>query len=145
MEGDLQRPVVVVHRDDSPKGQTFRLTGETVMADMEEVAIAPAAGAVAVTPATGPTTKPVRQTKVELKRVTAMGHLQFTGPGAEIHSLYMEYDPRTHWLVARGNERERVEFNFASQPGGSKLAEEVHYNLDSGEVQSKGVTVRMAR
>ena len=146
MEGDKDHKVVVVHRDDSPKAQLFRLTGETVMADLEEVPLSttkPAAVAVATT---GPTTKPAeKQTKVQLKKVTALGHLLFTGPGAEINALYMEYDPRTHWLIARGNERERVDFAVASQPGGHKLAEEVHYNLDTGEVKATGLNVRMPR
>jgi hypothetical protein len=145
MEGDKDHKVVVVHRDDSPKAQIFRLTGETVMADLEEVPMPATKPAVAVA-TTGPSTKPAdKQTKVQLKKVTAMGHLLFTGPGAEINALYMEYDPRTHWLIARGNERERVDFAVASQPGGHKLAEEVHYNLDTGEVKATGLNVRMPR
>jgi hypothetical protein len=149
MEGDAARPVVVVHRDDSPKAQLFRLTGETVTADLE-----PAPATQATTKATinsttkpnGATTKPTDlESKVQLKRVTATGHVLFTGPGAQINALYMEYDPGTHWLTARGNERERVEFSVASQPGGSKLAEEVEYNLETGEVKATKMNVRLGR
>jgi hypothetical protein len=140
MTGDFAHPVVVVHRDDSPKAQLFRLTGETVMADLEEA------------PTTQPTTtKPVatgaddKMNKVQLKRVTATGHLHFTGPGAEINALYMEYDPKTHWLTARGNENERVEFAIASQGSGRKLAENLEYNLDTGQVRARNITIRMNR
>jgi hypothetical protein len=69
----------------------------------------------------------------------------FTGPGAEIHATDMEFDPSSHWLLARGNERERVEFNIAGQGGGTKQAEEVRYNLETGEVKSSRMSVRMAR
>jgi elongation factor P hydroxylase len=82
---------------------------------------------------------------VQLKRVTATGHVLFTGPGAQMNALYMEYDPVTHWLIARGNERELVDFSVASQPGGSKRAEEVQYNLDSGEVRATKMSVRLGR
>ncbi|MDB5318866.1 MAG: hypothetical protein JWN40_497 [Phycisphaerales bacterium] len=140
MEGDSKDPVVVVHRDDSPKAQLFRLTGETVTADMEAVA-------AATQPTTKSTTKPAgeQQAKVQLKLVTAVGHILFTGPGAEIHALYMQYDPKTHWLIARGNERERVDFTIATQPGGAKLAEEIQYNLDTGEVKATKMSVKMGR
>jgi hypothetical protein len=47
--------------------------------------------------------------------------------------------------MARGNEREMVDFNIASQPGGPKLAEEVHYNTDTGQVMAKRPQVRMGR
>jgi hypothetical protein len=141
MEGDAARPVVVVHRDDSPKAQLFRLTGETVTADLE--------AAPATQPSVkmnNPATKPVDpETRVQLKRVTATGHVLFTGPGAQMNALYMEYDPVTHWLIARGNERELVDFSVASQPGGSKRAEEVQYNLDSGEVRATKMSVRLGR
>jgi hypothetical protein len=149
MEGDSKNPVVVVHRDDSPKAQIFRLTGETVTADMEEAppTTQPTSKPVVAQAGTQPTTKPAgdQQAKMQLKRVTATGHLHFTGPGAEIHALYMEYDPKTHWLIARGNERERVDFTIATQPGGPKLAEELQYNLDSGEVKSTKMTIKMGR
>src|SRR5436190_2145118 len=69
----------------------------------------------------------------------------FTRRGAEIRALYMEYDPKTHWLLARGTERELVDFNIASQPGGPKLAEEVYYNLDTGQVKSSKLMVSMGR
>jgi elongation factor P hydroxylase len=82
---------------------------------------------------------------MQLKLVTATGHILFTGPGAEIHALYMQYDPTTHWLIARGNERERVDFTISTQPGGPKLAEEIQYNLDSGEVRATKMQVKMAR
>jgi hypothetical protein len=139
MEGDTKDPVVVVHRDDSPKAQLFRLTGETVTADME--------AAPTTQPTTKSTTKPAsdQQAKVQLKLVTAVGHILFTGPGAEIHALYMQYDPKTHWLIARGNERERVDFSISTQPGGPKLAEEIQYNLDTGEVKATKMTVKMGR
>jgi hypothetical protein len=148
MEGDAARPVVVVHRDDSPKAQLFRLTGETVTADLE-----PAPATQPTTKPNGATTKPNGaatkptdlESKMQLKRVTATGHVLFTGPGAQINALYMEYDPGTHWLTARGNERERVEFSVASQPGGSKLAEEMEYNLDTGEVKATKMNIRLGR
>ncbi len=143
MNGDASDPVVVVHRDDSPKAQSYRLTGETVTADME-----PAPTTRPTTQASaGATTKPSadQQAKMQLKLVTATGHILFTGPGAEIHALYMQYDPATHWLIARGNERERVDFAISSQPGGPKLAEEIQYNLDSGEVRATKMAVKMGR
>jgi hypothetical protein len=142
MEGDTKDPVVVVHRDDSPKAQLFRLTGETVTAEME----AAPATQPAVKPTTGPTSKPVgAEAKMQLKLVTATGHILFTGPGAEIHALYVQYDPKTHWLIARGNERERVDFVIATQPGGAKFAEEIQYNLETGEVKATKMSVKMAR
>ena len=147
MTGDSVKPVVVVHRDDSPRAQLFRLTGETVTADLEEVPTTQPTSKPAVAQATTkPTTKPAsEQAKVQLKRVTATGHLHFTGPGAEIYALYMEYDPRTHWLIARGNERERVNFTMASQPGGPKTAEELQYNLDTGDVRTTRMTIQMGK
>jgi hypothetical protein len=146
MTGEDRNPVVVVHKDDSPRGQVFRLTGNTVTADLEPAAPTTRPTTMA-TAAGGPATRPAQpqEQKMQLKRVTGTGHLVFNGPGAEIHALYMEYDPRTHWLVARGNEREMVEFNVASQAGGSRRAEEVQYNLETAEVKSRGVMVRMAR
>jgi hypothetical protein len=150
MEGDLARPVRVVHRDDAGSKE-YQLTGETVTADMEEVAATTqpsttGAGvqvAAAGSTTTKPTTKP--STKMQMKRVTATGHLLFTGPGAQIRALYMEFDPKTNWLMARGNERELVDFNIASQPGGPKLAEEVNYNTETGQVMAKRPQVRMGR
>jgi hypothetical protein len=146
MEGDMAKPVRVVHRDDSASAKEYQLTGDTVTADMEEVAVAPApaanvAGGAAA--ATTPTTRPA--TKVQLRRVTSTGHIWFTGPGAQIRALYLEFDPKTHWLIARGNEREMVDFNISSQPGGPKLAEEVQYNTESGEVKAVRPQVRMGR
>jgi hypothetical protein len=38
-----------------------------------------------------------------------------------------------------------VDFTIASQGGGSKQADEVRYNLETGEVKSTRMTVRMAR
>jgi hypothetical protein len=141
MEGDAAKPVVVVHRDDSPKAQLFRLTGETVTADLE-----PAPTTQPSVKANDPATKPADpESKVQLKRVTATGHVTFSGPGTQMNALYMEYDPMTHWLIARGNERELVDFSVASQPGGSKRAEEVQYNLDSGEVRATKMSVRLGR
>jgi hypothetical protein len=139
MTGDERNPVVVVHQDDSPKAQLYRLTGQTVTADLEPASSLPGAGMPATRPTAG------GQQKVQLKRVTAAGRLVFTGPGAEIHATDMEFDPTTHWLLARGKERELVEFNIAGQGTGSKQAEEVRYNLESGEVKSTRMTVRMAR
>lgn len=146
MTGEANHQVVVVHRDDSPKAQSFRLTGDVVTADLEEVATTqPASKPVAVA-TTQATTKPAdRLSKVQLKRVTATGNLLFTGPGAEIHALFMEYDPHTHWLIARGTEQELVDFTVANQPLGSKKAEEVHYNLDTGEVQATKLSLQMRR
>jgi hypothetical protein len=147
MTGDSADPVVVVHRDDSPRAQSYRLTGETVTADMEPAP--PTTRPTTQASATSkPTTKPSaadQQAKMQLKLVTATGHILFTGPGAEIHALYMQYDPTTHWLIARGNERERVDFTISTQPGGAKLAEEIQYNLDSGEVRATKMAVKMAR
>jgi hypothetical protein len=141
MTGDERNPVVVVHQDDSPKAQLYRLTGQTVTAELEspEPAATQAGGA-----ASRPR-DPMAQQKVQVKRVTAAGRLVFTGPGAEIHATDMEFDPASHWLLARGNERERVEFNIAGQGGGTKQAEEVRYNLETGEVKSSRMSVRMAR
>src|SRR5205814_6998769 len=123
------------------------LTGETVIADMEAAPTTQPTSKPVAQAGTQPTSRPAgdQQAKLQLKRVTANGHLHFTGPGAEIYALYMEYDPKTHWLIARGNERDRVDFAVASQPGGHKLAEEVHYNLDTGEVKATGLNVRMPR
>jgi len=144
MLGDAQNQVVVVHRDDSPKAQIFRLTGDTVTADLEEVATTQPTTKPVEVATTQATTKPAdKLTKVQLKRVTANGNLHFTGPGAEIHALYMEYDPKTHWLIARGNERDLVDFSISTQPVGSRKAEEVHYNLESGEVQATKMSVRI--
>jgi len=140
MTGDLAHPVVVVHRDDSPKGQLFRLTGDTVTADLEEAPTTPSTAQPTTKPASGADDK---MNKVQMKRVTATGHLHFTGPGAEINALYMEYDPKTHWLTARGNENERVEFSVASQGSGRKLAENLEYNLDTGQVRARNITIRM--
>lgn len=135
MEGDLQNPVVVVHQEDKPNAKPYRLTADTVSAELEEVEIKTDAKPAGTQPAT----KPARQTKVQLKKVTADGHLVFNGPGAEIRAVHMEYDPTTQWLIARGTEREPVDFNIATQPGGRKTAEEVQYNLESGMV--KGVKI----
>jgi hypothetical protein len=82
---------------------------------------------------------------MQLRRVTADGRLVFTAPGTEIRSEHMEFDPMTHWLVARGGERGMVDFALANQGGGSRMAEEVRYNTDSGEVKSTKVMVRMGR
>jgi hypothetical protein len=146
MLGTEREQVVVVHKDDSPKAQTFRLTGDIVTAELEEVATTqpttkPASAGVAQS-----TTKPTAPaTKTQLRRVTANGNLLFTGPGAEVHAIYMEYDPHTHWLVARGNENAPVDFSIATQPIGSRRAEELHYNLETGEVQSTKMNIRMGR
>jgi hypothetical protein len=151
MLGDEQSPVRVVHQDDSPKAQIFRLTGQMVTAELEPVAAggattqtAGAGGAAAAAPTTRPK-DPTAQQKMQLKRVTAVGRLLFTGPGAEIRALNMEFDPTTHWLTARGTERDMVDFTISSSPGGSKMAEEVRYNVESGEVKSTRLRVRMAR
>jgi hypothetical protein len=152
MRGDERNPVVVVHQDDSPKAQVFRLTGNVVTAELESVQVGGAttqaaggAGAVAVA-TTGPTTKPKEpQQRMQLRRVTADGRLRFTAPGTEIKSDHMEFDPTTHWLVARGGERGMVDFALANQGSGSRMAEEVRYNTESGEVKSTRVMVRMRR
>jgi hypothetical protein len=94
----------------------------------------------------GPTTKPREpQQKMQLRRVTADGRLLFTGPAAEIRSDHMEFDPTTHWLVARGGERGLVDFAMANQGGGSRMAEEVRYNTESGEVKATRMMVRSGR
>jgi hypothetical protein len=146
MTGDERNPVVVVHQDDSPKAQTYRLTGSVVTADMEaapEPAATPASAGGAAAAARAK--DPMSTQKMQLKRVTATGRLVFTGPGSEIHATEMEFDPTTHWLQARGNNRERVDFTIANQGGGSKQADEVRYNLETGEVKSTRMTVRMTR
>jgi hypothetical protein len=147
MTGDLRNPVTVSHRDDGAKPQKFFLTGETVAAELESAAPAPVApGGAATKPSEDP------QAKVQLKRVTADGHLEFSQIDtstdrivAKIQAKYMEFDPTTHWLIARGTEREPVDFAVASSPGGAKTAEEVHYNLETGQVKSSRLTVRMVR
>jgi hypothetical protein len=142
MTGDERNPVIVVHQDDSPKAQIYRLTGNQVTAYLE------AAPEAAATQGGGATTRPkdpMSQQKMQLKRVTATGRLLFTGPGAEIHATDMEFIPTTHWLQAKGNDRERVDFTIANQGGGSKQADEVRYNLETGEVKSTRMSVRMAR
>lgn len=146
MTGEPHNQVVVVHRDDSPKAQSFRLTGDVVTADLEEVATTQPTSKPVSVATTQATTKPAdRLSKVQLKRVTAAGNLLFTGPGAEIHALFMEYDPHTHWLIARGTEQDLVDFTIANQPLGSKKAEEVHYNLETGEVQATKLSLQMRR
>jgi hypothetical protein len=149
MRGDERNPVVVVHQDDSPKAQMFRLTGNVVTAELESVQVGGAttqatqASGSAIA-AEGPTTKPKEpQQRMQLRRVTADGRLVFTAPGTEIRSEHMEFDPTTHWLVARGGDRGMVDFALANQGGGSRMAEEVQYNTDSGEVKSTRVMVRM--
>jgi hypothetical protein len=148
MRGDERNPVVVVHQDDSPKAQTFRLTGNVVTAELENVTVGGAttqaaqAGTRAVA-AAGPTTKPkAPQDRTQLRRVTADGRLLFTAPGTEIRSHHMEFDPTTHWLVARGGDRGLVDFAMTSQGAGSRAAEEVQYNTDSGEVKATRMMVR---
>jgi hypothetical protein len=150
MLGDEHNQVVVVHRDDSPKAQSYRLTGDSVTADLEDIATTqPTTKAVAsatMPSTTQATTKPAdRLSKVQLKRVTALGHLLFTGPNAEIHANYMEYDPRTHWLIARGSERDLVTFEIGAHPIGSKRAEEIQYNLDTGEIRGARAELHMGR
>jgi hypothetical protein len=159
MTGDAAKPVVVVHRDESVRAQLFRLTGDVVTADMEEVAVTPTTKPTTTMPATTQvattqvasagattqaTTKPTRQTKTEIRRITASGRLLFTGPGADIHALYMEYDPKTHWLIARGNEREPVDFDIKSRPD-MNMAEELRYNLDTGDVNAVQPRIRRVR
>jgi len=135
-----------VHQDDSPKAQTYRLTGSVVTADMEAAPEPAAATQASGGGAAAARAKdPMAQQRMQLKRVTATGRLLFTGPGSEIHATEMEFDPTTHWLQARGNERERVDFTIANQGGGSKQADEVRYNLETGEVKSTRMTVRMTR
>jgi hypothetical protein len=143
MTGDERNPVIVVHQDDSPKAQTYRLTGSVVTADLE-AAPEPAATQASAGGAARPK-DPMSTQKMQLKRVTATGRLLFTGPGSEIHATEMEFDPTTHWLQARGNDRERVDFTIANQGGGAKQADEVRYNLETGEVKSTRMTVRMTR
>jgi hypothetical protein len=145
MTGDERNPVIVVHQDDSPKAQTYRLTGSVVTADLEAAPVAEATQASAGGGATTRPKDPMSTQKMQLKRVTATGRLVFTGPGSEIHATEMEFDPTTHWLQARGNQRERVDFTIANQGGGSKQADEVRYNLETGEVKSTRMTVRMTR
>jgi hypothetical protein len=155
MEGTDERPVIIAHRDDSADAKTFHLTGQVVTAEMEEVvassdeATKRRSDEAATQASTKPTTKPVEkkeQTKMQLKRVTANGRLAFSGPGVEVHSRELEFDPKSNVVTARGDGRTPVVFDIATSPGGQKEAEMIRYDLKSGRIlEATRVNVRLNR
>jgi hypothetical protein len=146
MEGTDERPVIIAHRDDSGDAKTFHLTGQVVTAEMEEVA-PPATQASPTQPAA--TTRPVEkkdQIRMQLKRVTANGRLVFSGPGVEVHSRELEFDPKSNVVIARGDGRTPVVFDIESSPGGQKEADMIRYDLKTGRLlEATHVNVRMNR
>jgi len=138
MLGEGQKQVLIVHQDEKDAKKQFRLLSDQVNAELEAAApvadaAKPAAGAAA------------QEQKVVMKRVTATGRLYFTGPGAEMTADRMEFDPRSHTMTARGDGTNRVVFNIASSPGGQKQADMVRYNLETGDVASEGLQIRVPR
>jgi lipopolysaccharide export system protein LptA len=113
MEGSLQEPVMIDHREDVEKGEPVRLVGDTVVADLEPVAAAPKPATAKPAAPNGAATNPAapaapasNEPHFQIKKMTAHGHVLLTSRNSQLTADTMIYDPITHWLHAIGNDRQ---------------------------------------
>jgi hypothetical protein len=105
--------VVIDHRDDVQKEDSMRLTGDRVTAILEPLAPPPATQPTSI-PA--PTTKP-NEPRYQVRQVIANGTVLVTMRGGELTADTIVYDPLTHIMTARGNDRSDVVFTRAQASG----------------------------
>jgi lipopolysaccharide export system protein LptA len=121
--------VVIDHRDDVQKEDSMRLTGDRVTAILEPLGAPPATQPAA-------TTKP-NEPRYQVRQVIANGNLLVTMRGGELTADTIVYDPLTHILTARGNDRSDVVFTRAqSGRGGAGGAQPIRAQEMQWDAQS---------
>jgi hypothetical protein len=127
--GDIR----VVHQtsEDPKDEQNFELTCDELDADLES---APA----------GPTTAPAKEAQgsSRLKTVTALGNVHFVSRQIHFEAAEVQYNPLTHVLVARGNERAPAVLHDDRATG---TFTELTYNLQTGEQHVTGFRANVGR
>lgn len=140
LEGSLQDPVLIGHQD-AGKSDPMRLSGDTVIADLEPLA-----------PTTKPTTalaasQPAsNEPHFQVKLMAAHGHVTLTSKGNQLTADTMVYDPVTHWVRAMGNDRTKavltrtvVDFRGTQPISG----DEMEYNTVTDESKLTGGSARI--
>jgi hypothetical protein len=73
----------------------------------------------------------------KLKHVAAIGHVVYTSRQMHFEAARVDYDPNSHWLVARGDERTRA-IMYDDQGSATGTFDELTYNLQTGEHKVTG-------
>jgi len=118
--------VRIVHDGaDDPTGQQhFELNSDEVQADMEPHAATQPAGAE-------------KADADKLKHVAANGNVTFVSRKMHFEADHVDYDPNTHWMTARGDERHPARV-YDEQGAASGTFDELSYNLQTGQQHMRG-------
>ncbi len=122
--------VVVARQDQDPKAEPTRMTGDTLIADVEQPP----------QPATKPTGKAANaagspESKMNIKKVHVEGNVEVFSGTMHVKAETMDYDPQKHTMIARGAGRRRVQkFNERNQEEAS--FDEFVYDTVKGTVIS---------
>ena len=127
--------VIVSHQPDDKKQPPVRLDAERVTAAfMPKPAGARAARSAKKDEPDGP--------QLELRSIVADGQVLISREGVELSAQRVEYDPSTHWVIARGNERNPAVFSHPSGVG-TMRATALRLNTLTWTVQITDVNTRV--
>jgi hypothetical protein len=126
--------VIVSHQADDKAQPPVRLDADKVIASF--VPRAEGAQAAASPPKTGD------GPQLDLKSIVADGQVLINREGTELSAQRVEFDPATHWVIARGTERNPAVFSHPSGVG-TMRATELRLNTQTWTVQITDVNTRV--
>ncbi|HWE02388.1 MAG TPA: hypothetical protein VG326_08240 [Tepidisphaeraceae bacterium] len=130
MTGD----VIIVHQ---PEGKESAQGPVRINADQVTAWFDP------IKPDGKPATKPARatsdpQTSMQLKNLTADGHVTITRAASTLTADAVEYDPRTHWMVAHGTDTVDAKYEDSQNTTASKSAHDMAWNTQTWNIKAAG-------
>jgi hypothetical protein len=133
MTAALRGNAVVVYKSDDPNAPPVRLDADEIFAVLAD------------RPAKENKSTDAKDKKdalpLELKSLTAVGHLTVTRAGATLTAHRVDYDPATKWLVASGTEA--VPATFTEAEGAAAMyAEQVEWNTQTWHWKMKKFRAR---
>ena len=125
----ITKDVIVVHQPDGKESAQgpVRINADQVTAWFD------------AKPDEKPATKPVHgpadpQTAMQLKHLTAAGHVTITRATATLTADSVEYDPLTHWMVAHGTENVDAKYEDSQNTTVSKSAKDMSWNTQTWNI-----------
>ena len=94
-----------------------------------------------------PTTQAAGEQKSDtdkLKHLTAQGNVAFVSRQMHFLADRIDYDPNTHWMSARGNDRARAVL-YDEHGLTSGTFDELTYNLSTGEHKLSGFSATIRK
>jgi hypothetical protein len=126
--------VIVSHQADDKAQPPVRLDADKVIASFVPKAQGAQAAASPQKTKDGP--------QLDLKSIVADGQVLITREGTELSAHRVEFDPTTHWVIARGSDRNPAVFSHPSGVG-TMRATELRLNTQTWTVQITDVNTRV--